>query len=29
MSGAPTEVTDAQLRELGIAVTVKEDEKQT
>jgi aspartyl-tRNA synthetase len=29
MSGAPTTVTDAQLRELGIAVTVKEDEKPT
>jgi aspartyl-tRNA synthetase len=29
MSGAPTTVTDAQLRELGIAVTAKEDEKST
>ncbi|HWB21732.1 MAG TPA: aspartate--tRNA ligase, partial [Gaiellaceae bacterium] len=29
MSGAPTTVTEAQLKELGIAVTVKEDAKQT
>jgi aspartyl-tRNA synthetase len=29
MSGAPTTVTEAQLKELGIAVTVKDDSKQT